>query len=390
MQAAQSTFATARVNRLIGKVFAAAALLLSIESSLNFFGQLKYLNGLIAYPVIIGLWITTILFASSYWFGSAREIYLRIHALYMFIPVALWPIMLSQLPPSGTGFYPWLWWAVDTGWIAAALSLRLRWTVLYFLVLNIAIQYIFSKPMGGSHHISVVAADFTYTLLTNGTIAVIALLLRSAAEQTDIANAEAIQSRVKQAQADASSREQQRLDALVHDRVLTALISAANATDEVQAEAAADLARSAINKLREVEDSDNTGYVLTTDTLDALVLSAKEVDPQLEVKLTDQARWLLEQQVAYALTEATLQAVQNSVLHAGPKAKRELFLKVTDQDLKIVIRDDGKGFRPNRISKGRLGIRLSIVGRVESVGGQVKISSNPGAGTTIVLEWSRA
>ena len=77
-------------------------------------------------------------------------------------------------------------------------------------------------------------------------------------------------------------------------------------------------------------------------------------------------------------------------MHAGPKASRELFLKATATDLKIVIRDNGKGFRPNRIPKGRLGIRVSVVGRVEAVGGQVRIASEPGQGCTIVLEWARA
>jgi signal transduction histidine kinase len=93
--------------------------------------------------------------------------------------------------------------------------------------------------------------------------------------------------------------------------------------------------------------------------------------------------------VGSALTAACIQAVQNSVLHAGNKAQRELILKATDTQIKLVIKDDGVGFRPNRIPKGRLGMRISIIGRVESVGGTVHIASSPRKGSTIIIEWEK-
>ncbi len=389
MELIQSTFATARVNRMIGRVFSVAAILLSIESSLNFLGQLKYLNVPLAMTIAVGLWITTISFFISYWFGSARDVYLRIHALYMFVLVAGWPLTVVQLPPTEPTFYPWIWWGVDTCWLAAALTFKLRWTVVYYIGLNAGIQYIFSLPVGGSHPISVTIPDFCYTLLTNATVAVVALLLRNAATQTDLANSEAIQTRMKQAAVDAAARERQRVDALVHDRVLTALISATNAKDVVQVKAAGDLANSAISKLQELQHQDPSGMVLTKDLFDSIVATAKSLDPALVTSITTKGNWLVEQPVASALTEATYQAVQNSMIHAGSKATRELFLKASDREIKIVVRDDGRGFRPNRVSKGRLGIQVSIIGRVESVGGRAHIASKPGDGTTVILEWSR-
>jgi signal transduction histidine kinase len=374
---------------MIGRVFSVAAILLSIESSLNFLGQLKYLNVPLAMTIAVGLWITTISFFISYWFGSARDVYLRIHALYMFVLVAGWPLTVVQLPPTEPTFYPWIWWGVDTCWLAAALTFKLRWTVVYYIGLNAGIQYIFSLPVGGSHPISVTIPDFCYTLLTNATVAVVALLLRNAATQTDLANSEAIQTRMKQAAVDAAARERQRVDALVHDRVLTALISATNAKDVVQVKAAGDLANSAISKLQELQHQDPSGMVLTKDLFDSIVATAKSLDPALVTSITTKGNWLVEQPVASALTEATYQAVQNSMIHAGSKATRELFLKASDREIKIVVRDDGRGFRPNRVSKGRLGIQVSIIGRVESVGGRAHIASKPGDGTTVILEWSR-
>jgi signal transduction histidine kinase len=54
--------------------------------------------------------------------------------------------------------------------------------------------------------------------------------------------------------------------------------------------------------------------------------------------------------------------------------------------VKIVISDDGVGFRVSRIPRSRLGLRLSIIQRVETIGGRVFIDSKPGSGTNIVLE----
>jgi signal transduction histidine kinase len=55
--------------------------------------------------------------------------------------------------------------------------------------------------------------------------------------------------------------------------------------------------------------------------------------------------------------------------------------------LKIVIFDTGRGFRVSRIPASRLGLRLSIIDRVEKVGGRVFIDTKPGHGTNIILEW---
>jgi hypothetical protein len=97
----------------------------------------------------------------------------------------------------------------------------------------------------------------------------------------------------------------------------------------------------------------------------------------------------VDSEVASALTEATIQAVHNSVLHAGAKATRELSLKSTSSSLKIVIKDDGVGFRVSQVNRGRLGIKTSIIARMQSVGGSAHVVSSPGQGTTVVLEWNK-
>ena len=388
MSQTKATFASARVNRLIGRSLAAASILLSIESALNFIGQLPLLNQPLAWVIAGGLWSTTLMLFYTFWFGKANYLFFRIHALYMFVILFSWPLVITSNPPQDGHFYPWIWWAFDTGWIAAALSLRLRWVILYFLSLGVFMQYLFSLPIGGSHTSTQLITDFLFTMLTNGAAAVVALLLQNAAKQTDKANDEAITSAIKQASAEAKAKESQRLDALVHDSVLTALISANNATTKEQAVAAGNLAKEALVKLEQIQQSDYaTQSVYARDLFDSIQAASQRLDPQIEVRSTVDGNWALDPLVANALTEATIQAVQNSVLHAGRQASRELILKASGSELKLVIKDNGVGFRPNRIPQGRLGMKLSILGRVEAVGGNVRIASAPRAGTTIILEW---
>jgi len=73
--------------------------------------------------------------------------------------------------------------------------------------------------------------------------------------------------------------------------------------------------------------------------------------------------------------------------HAGRNATRKVRLRASEREIKIVVTDDGVGFRPSRVPKNRLGLRISIIDRVEAIGGRVFIDSRIGQGTSIILEW---
>jgi len=385
-----STFATARVDRLIGRALAAGSILFSLEAFANFYSQLPLLNPTIAWTVIGLLWASTGTFVSSFWFGSANYLYLRIHAIYVACLPLLWPFLVDT-PPSSTGtFYPWIWWGMSTGWLAAALSFKLRWVVLYVIGLNVVTQHVFTTTVGGSHSLQTAILDALYTILTNGSVAVIALMLRYAASRSDRANTERIKAAILQAQAEAQARERARLDSLVHDSVLTALISAGNASSSEETKAVSELATVAIERLKSADASYQVSEsILCSSLFDSVIAAGLRVDPELDTKKSCLTSFEVNGEIASALTEATIQALQNSVLHAGAKAKRELHLKSSNGTLKIVIIDDGVGFRPSRLPKGRLGIKLSIQGRMDAIGGKAYINSAPLKGTTVVLEWSQ-
>jgi signal transduction histidine kinase len=149
-------------------------------------------------------------------------------------------------------------------------------------------------------------------------------------------------------------------------------------------------ATDAIKRLQDAasETSQNEELSLVS-FLKALELRIREIAPEIEVIVSEVNNLPIDSRSATALTEATLQAVDNSLKHAQSATKRSVRLRGHKNGLKIVVSDNGFGFRPSRVPKDRLGIRTSIVGRVEQVGGRVFLDSKLGTGTNVVIEWGQ-
>jgi signal transduction histidine kinase len=85
---------------------------------------------------------------------------------------------------------------------------------------------------------------------------------------------------------------------------------------------------------------------------------------------------------------ALQEAVTNVVRHAGA-ANVAVILEATDQQLQLIVEDDGKGFRPDDTEGGAPGaLRLGLLGvreRLALVDGSLEVESAPGAGTTLFV-----
>src|SRR5690606_4060344 len=55
--------------------------------------------------------------------------------------------------------------------------------------------------------------------------------------------------------------------------------------------------------------------------------------------------------------------------------------------IRVEVGDTGVGFLSNELPGERLGLRVSVIERVNAVGGVVDIDSHPGEGTIVTLEW---
>ena len=65
------------------------------------------------------------------------------------------------------------------------------------------------------------------------------------------------------------------------------------------------------------------------------------------------------------------------------------YAEVAGDDVAIFVRDRGKGFDLDAVPEDRMGVRESIIGRMERNGGKVAIRTAPGEGTEVRLEMTR-
>ncbi|MGK5675486.1 sensor histidine kinase [Micromonospora sp. URMC 106] len=90
--------------------------------------------------------------------------------------------------------------------------------------------------------------------------------------------------------------------------------------------------------------------------------------------------------VAEALAESAYAALSNVARHARG-ATAALRLARVAGTVVVEVADDGPGFDPAAVPAHRYGLRESVRGRMSTVGGRAQVSSRPGAGTRIRLEW---
>lgn len=82
-----------------------------------------------------------------------------------------------------------------------------------------------------------------------------------------------------------------------------------------------------------------------------------------------------------ALLNASEQAMLNAVQHGSEPIS--VYCEVGGAQAEVFVRDHGDGFDQDAIPPDRLGIRQSIIGRIERRGGSVKIVSRPHWGTEV-------
>jgi signal transduction histidine kinase len=88
--------------------------------------------------------------------------------------------------------------------------------------------------------------------------------------------------------------------------------------------------------------------------------------------------------VGRAFSGSVRAAFENVLRHSGASVA-EMELIYTADDITIMITDQGSGFDTGSVAGDRLGMRASIVDRMEAVGGSAQIWSTPGSGTSVVL-----
>ncbi|WP_045876003.1 DUF5931 domain-containing protein [Pseudofrankia sp. DC12] len=96
---------------------------------------------------------------------------------------------------------------------------------------------------------------------------------------------------------------------------------------------------------------------------------------------------------AAEVVAAVRAALDNVARHAGPAASAWVLVEDDGDEVLVTIRDDGVGIAPGRADEaaaaGRLGLAVSIRGRVRDLGGDVTVLGGPGLGTEVELRVPR-
>jgi len=380
-------FAVGRVNILLAKIFSIGGLAVGVQMLLNAWAQRDVLTPWFFWPgfILVGVGQLGLIYAA--FFSGHNRFWQRWYARSIEAVIVTWFLALPAGQSMPEGMYPWAWWGVGLAAVAAFAGLPPVRAIIFLVSLDSFWFVARFFPAYGGVDVWLNLQDTLLTFLFAALLGSLILVTRYEASKVDEASARRLAAATEQARAEAEVREKSRLDALVHDKVLTTLIMASKAQTAEDQQSAAKLAIAAITALNSVPDSNRVGSVTASNFFAALEKIAQNQDASLEVSTGEVDNLSIPEEVAAALTEATLQAIANSQQHAGDKASRSLVLKGHKGGVKIVIKDDGRGFRMSRVPKNRLGLRISIIERVEMVGGRAFIDSRPGVGANIILEW---
>jgi signal transduction histidine kinase len=89
-----------------------------------------------------------------------------------------------------------------------------------------------------------------------------------------------------------------------------------------------------------------------------------------------------------ALVQAAREAMVNAAKYGGDEAV-QVYAETEEQRVFVSVRDRGPGFDLATVPADRMGVRESIIGRMERNGGTARIHPAPGGGTEVELDMER-
>jgi signal transduction histidine kinase len=211
---------------------------------------------------------------------------------------------------------------------------------------------------------------------------------------------------------EAATRERERLARDIHDSVLQVLAMVQRRGTALGGEAA-ELGRMAGEQEVALRTLVSSGLVPTTrvseDAAEGAVVRSVEVDDEPSEPADRDLRALLAphagSRVSFAepgapvllpsaaateLAAAVSAALDNVGVHAGENAQAWILVEDWPDEVIVTVRDDGPGIPDGRLAQaegeGRMGVALSIRGRLRDLGGTAELISVPGQGTEVELK----
>lgn len=91
-----------------------------------------------------------------------------------------------------------------------------------------------------------------------------------------------------------------------------------------------------------------------------------------------------------AQMQAAREAMVNAAKYGGAGGAVQVYAEVEGRTVFVSVRDRGPGFDLDAVPGDRMGVRESIIGRMQRNGGTARLRTVPGGGTEVELEMERA
>lgn len=118
-----------------------------------------------------------------------------------------------------------------------------------------------------------------------------------------------------------------------------------------------------------------------------LLVAAAEGGSRVRVELDVRGPSGLPEHVSVALFRIAQEALQNMSRHSGAD-RAWVMLDASGPDVRLTVRDDGRGFDVEAVPSDHLGLRM-MRERAEDAGVRVTVESVPVAGTTVTAVWAK-
>lgn len=322
--------------------------------------------------------------------GRGVAFFAGAYAIIYPLILLVWPIATvgSDLPAR---LEPWPFYLINVGTVAAVLAFSLPLQIIWAAVtpLLFGVSRLIQGGFGGQLWIQV-ALDVSFALILGGVLVTLAWLFRAMAVNVDETRARAVSSFSAAAAADAAEQERVAVASLMHDSVLAALIAASRTQTPRERQLAVQMAREALTRLANTDSTSEEGSdapVTVAAVANDIERVARDQGVVLRVEREAAAGApAIPGRIAHALVLAAAQAVANSAQHAQAKGLAVSMSRQGAAGVVVTVRDRGEGFDLEAIPTDRLGIRGSIVARMDAVGGRATVDSTP-LGTTVSLSW---
>lgn len=384
-----------RVESVLSRSAAGFGIVFGAQAALVMLGQLDAAHPIWALYAVTAVYSSLVVALIA---SIARRFVRTAHGLVsvLFLATLLtWPISVADPGAAPTSNH-WLYYLLTVGTTTAAVAFSPRAATVYLFLVPTVYGIGRLTEAGGGVTLPAAALDSIYAIILGGVVIIIVTMLRQASAGVDAAQATALERYSHAVRQHATEVERVQVDSIVHDTVLTTLLSAARATSEESKLLSAAMADNAIRHLHEAAliQPDAAAHSGLHEIVSRITVAADTMSAPFELRTrVDEGGRELPAAAAEALYSAAVQAMVNSVQHGGDAGDVHRWVSVRADGASgvlIEVGDTGIGFIPTEVPTERLGLRVSILERVANAGGHVDVDSAPGEGTIITMRWPSA